>query len=226
MKKELREKAIKLRVEDEFSYSEIKKQLGVSKSTLSYWLRDYPLSEKKIKELRRRGWEKGEASRERYRNTMREKVKRLEEEIYKKELNFFSCLSEESLYVAGLMLYLAEGGKRGRYRISLANTDPKIIVFFRDWLVRFLKVRRGDIKYQLHLYESMDVAKETKFWKNTLCIKKEQLYKSQVRKLNKNSFSYTYSHGHGTCSLYISGRDRKVKIMMAIKAFLDRSLRV
>ena len=74
----LREKAVKLRTERELSYSEIKKRLGVSKSTLSYWLKDFPLSEEKIVQLKRLGWKKGEASRERFRNTMAGKRKKLD----------------------------------------------------------------------------------------------------------------------------------------------------
>lgn len=35
-----------------YSYSQIKNKLGISKSTLSGWLYDIPLSEKRIRELR------------------------------------------------------------------------------------------------------------------------------------------------------------------------------
>jgi len=45
-----REKALRLRTEKQMSYSQIKKILKVSKSTLSYWLRNYPLTEKNIYE--------------------------------------------------------------------------------------------------------------------------------------------------------------------------------
>ncbi|MBI2639917.1 MAG: helix-turn-helix transcriptional regulator [Candidatus Sungbacteria bacterium] len=41
MKSELREQAVSLRIEEEMSYGEIRKRLGVPKSTLSYWLREY-----------------------------------------------------------------------------------------------------------------------------------------------------------------------------------------
>ena len=58
MNSQLREKAINLRLKEELSYSEIQKRLHVSKSTLSYWLKDYPLTEEKILELRRKGWSK------------------------------------------------------------------------------------------------------------------------------------------------------------------------
>ena len=46
-----KERAIKLRLKG-LSYSQIKEKIGLSKSTLSNWLSAYPLSEKRIRELR------------------------------------------------------------------------------------------------------------------------------------------------------------------------------
>ena len=46
-----REKAIKLRKQGK-SYSQIKTIIGVNKGTLSYWLKDFPLEEKRLRELR------------------------------------------------------------------------------------------------------------------------------------------------------------------------------
>jgi transposase-like protein len=56
MNSQLREQAIKLRTEKDLSYTEIRKRLGITKSSLSYWLREFPLSEERILELRRQGW--------------------------------------------------------------------------------------------------------------------------------------------------------------------------
>lgn len=73
MHSQLRQKAIDLRVAEDLSYGAIHKKLGVAKSTLSYWLKEYPLSRERILELRKLGWTKGEASREKFRATMRER---------------------------------------------------------------------------------------------------------------------------------------------------------
>lgn len=221
MKTQLRQLATKLRVEKELSYSAIKKQLGVSKSTLSYWLKDLPLSENKIKELQKAGWQKSEASRERYRNTMEAKETAKEEKEYQKYLKKFQKLSEDSIFIAGLMLYLAEGDKKVRSRIVLANTDPMIIQFFVKWLVTFLDVDKNNIKVQLHLYEDIDLEKEKDFWHNELEISKNQFYKSSVRKIKPGSFTYKDSIRHGTCSIYVLSVEKKRQVSMAIKAFLD-----
>ena len=222
MNAQLREEVIKLRMKEDLSYTEIRKRLGVPKSTLSYWLREFPLSEERILELRRQGWKKGEASRERFRNTMKRNQELKRREVYKKYQKRLDKISEDAFFVAGLMLYLAEGGKTNYAQISLANTDPKIIKFFIQWLIDFSGVAKKEMKAELHLYENMDIKKEQKFWQKELGFRKNQFYKTQIRKLQKSSFSYKESYRHGTCQIYFPGVEKKRELMMAIQAFLDK----
>lgn len=112
MKTNLRELALKLRIEKELSYTEIRKRLRVSKSTLSYWLREFPLPEDKIIELRKKGWERGESARERFRNRMRAKREVKLREVYLEQKKRLSHVSKDAFLVAGLMLYLGEGDKK------------------------------------------------------------------------------------------------------------------
>lgn len=224
MKSSLRQKAIELRIKENLSYLEIKKRLGVSKSTLSYWLSDFPLSKNRILELRRAGWSKGEASRERFRSTMRDKKDLADKNAYDFEKKNFSHISKDALYIAGLMLYLAEGAKKKESSIVLANTDVKVIKFFIRWLGIFLDIPKENVRIQLHLYENMDIKNEQEFWRKELNLKKEQFYKSSVRLLKPSSFSYSGGNRHGTCSLYAFGVEKRRKIMMAIKAFMDSCL--
>jgi len=221
MKKKLREKAIFLRKEKRMSYGAIKDKLGVPKSTLSYWLKDYPLSKREIETLRRRGWSKGEVSREKYRETMRMKKRVLEQEVYKEEKKEMKEISQESLYIAGLMLYLGEGAKHRDSSLVLANSDPRLIKFFMKWLTTFLNISVSDMRIQLHLYENMNIEEEKRFWSKYLEMPQKNFYKVSVRKLAKGSFSYKHSHSHGTCSLYAFGVANVRKVMMAIKALLD-----
>jgi len=226
MKKELRQLATKLRLEEELSYSEIKKRLGISKSTLSYWMKNLPLSELRIRDLQKIGWQKSEASRERYRNTMRAKREAKDNEVYKKYFDRFNNLTKDTVFVAGLMIYLGEGGKKVSSRIALANTDPNIIRFFIKWGIEFLGIKKEDYRVQLHLYEEMTLEKEMKLWQNILRLSKTQFYKPSIRKVRKSSFTYKDSIRHGTCSLYVFGTDKKRELLMAIKAFVDKYINV
>lgn len=221
MNTKLRQQAVDLRLKENLSYSEIKNRLQVSKSTLSYWLKDYPLSTERILELRRFGWSKGEASREKYRVTMMVKKEAKNKKEYLVQKKNLSKLSTQSYYVAGLMLYLAEGAKKKRGTIVLANTDVRVIKFFMGWMEKFLNVKLSDVRIQLHLYEDMDLAKEKKFWQKSLGLKENQIYKLSVRTIKKSSFSYSESYRHGTCSLYAFGTEKSRKLMMGMRAFID-----
>lgn len=221
MKAILRQKAIELRVKNRLSYGEIRKRIGVPKSTLSYWLQEYPLDESEILELRRGAWLRGETSRERFRNTMRQKREQLENEAYCRQRKNIANIKKESFFVAGLMLYLGEGDKRNRARVGLANTDSAVIQFFVKWLKDFLGIDRRKMRAELHLYENMDIDAEKLFWEKITGFPKKQFYKTQIRKIRKGSFNYQELQRHGTCSIIFHSVEKKREIMMAIKALLD-----
>lgn len=221
MNSQLREQAVKLRIEKNLSYSEIKKRLSVPQSTLSYWLREFPLTEGRIKELQKMGWEKSEAKIERFRAAMKRREKMKYQEVYNEQQRKLANLSKDSFFVAGLMLYLGEGNKKDKYKIALANTDPLIIKFFVKWLTDFLSIPKEEMKFQLHLYENMDIRHEIKFWINELRLKENQLYRPSIRKLRKSSFSYRESYRHGTCDISVCGREKKRELIAAIQALLD-----
>lgn len=224
MKKELREKAIKLRKEERLSYSEIKERLDVAKSTLSYWLRDYPLTEEEIKKRQRQGWENAKAGRERYRNTMRKKKKKKQQAVYERYEKMFADLSDREFLVAGLMLYLGEGTKKKEATVSIINTDFSILNLFIAWMEKFLDVNRKDIKAHLHLYENMDIKEEKRFWQDALDFDESQFYKPSIRKLQENSFSYQDTSRHGTCALYVYGVKERREVIMGMKALVDQQL--
>src|SRR3989344_1381905 len=221
MKAAERDRARELRIKYQLGYSSIAKQVSVSKGTLARWLKDLPLTENRILELRRKNWSKGEAHRERIRETKRKKREDRENKIYLKVKKQFAKISSQALFVAGLMLYHAEGDKKDHYHIGIANTDPQIITFFVWWLQEFMDIPKSRMKVQLHLYESMDLAKERKFWAKETGLPEKQFYKDQVRPLRPGSFSYSESFRHGTCKIYVYGLKESRELMLSIKAFFD-----
>ena len=154
MKVRERELAIQLRVEQKLGYGEISKRLNVPKSTLSAWLKEYPLSEQRILELRREAWSRGESKKERFRETMRKRREERDREVYTRQKARLGKLNKQSLFVAGLMLYLAEGSKKNDYSVVLANTDARLIHFFVWWMQEYLQVKKDSLRIQLHLYEN------------------------------------------------------------------------
>lgn len=193
------------------SYSEIKEKLGVSKSTLSYWLSDLPLSKQRINELRAYSQKRIE----RYRNTMREKREGRWRLVYKKAEIDLGQLSQREMLVAGFFLYWAEGGKTRKSGITLTNTDPSMIRFYLNWL-RMLKVDKAKIKVRLHLYSDMDVQEATAFWSKTLKLEESHFVKPHIKKTLKSNISYR-GFGQGTCNIIVDNRDISEYVLQGLK---------
>ena len=184
------------------SYSMIKERVGVSKSTLSLWLRDMPLPEERIRELR----DFSETRIERTRETKRRKKEvRLHgvREIAKKKIG---TLSEREIFLAGLFLYWGEGGKTEPMATTVSNTDPSVLRFFILWL-ESLGVSRERLKVYVHLYSDMDIEKELEYWSKTLEIPLTQFRKPYIKKSKRSDITYTQNFTHGTCNVIYGNRD-------------------
>jgi len=217
-----REKALALRKEQKMSYSQIKKTLGISKSTLSYWLRDYPLSEKKIKELQRQGWKKGEAAKERFRNTMRRKREERLKNTYEEQKELILPLNKREIFITGLFLYWGEGTKSRRDSLEIANSDPALIKFFIYWLVKILPVPRKKIRIHLHLYSDMSIEREVNYWSKELKIPKRQFTRPYIKENSSKRINHKGSFNHGTCKVRVHDTLLTEKIFMSIKTISDR----
>lgn len=209
-------KAIRLRKQGK-SYSQIKKILKLSKSTLSYWLKDYPLSEQRIKELR--DW--NEKRIENCRKTKQiKREKRLNESFKKAEKDLLPLIKKE-LLIAGLFLYWGEGAKQMDNGLSIANTNPTVIKFSIFWMTQVLKIPKSEIKASLHLYKDMDIRKEHRFWIKETGIPLKQFRKPYI----KNTFTTSIDHTgfkHGTCTIFGGGVRLKEMVMMSIRAIAEK----
>jgi len=212
-----REKALALR-KQEMSYSQIKKILGVSKSTLSLWLRNFPLSPERIRELRA----DNEGRIEKFRETMCQKKEKRLKQFYKEQKELIFPLTKREKFLAGIFLYWGEGSKSQLTRLSVSNTDPSIIKFFIHWLTKSLSVSKEKIKIQLHLYTDMNIKKEINFWSKILNIPLNHFSKPYIKKTSSARINHKGGFGHGTCNATIGNARLSEKILMSIKAIIDR----
>lgn len=208
-------RAIELRREGK-SYSQIKRELQVSKGSLSLWLQRYPLSKEQLRKL----GPENEKRIEKFRNTMRLKRERRWREVYEKEASELLPLSRKELYLAGLFLYWGEGGKTGAATTSLSNTNPKVVKFFLFWLTKILKIPKRKITLRLHFYKDMDTKRETTFWSKTLNIPVSQFKKPYIKDTTLRGLTYK-GFGHGTCNMFVYGRDLIERVLMGIEVVAD-----
>jgi len=204
-------KAIELRKKG-MSYSQIKRELGISKSTLSGWLNSMPLSENRIKEL----GALNPMRIERCRNTkLRHRQERLDG-VYKKVVKDIGLLSKRELFIAGLFLYWGEGGKTKFCSTSMTNTNPDMVRFFIKWLIN-LGVDKRKLKINLHLYSDMNIKKQVKYWSDFLCINECQFRKPYIKNTKLTDITYRNGFGQGTCSVIYDNRDVSEYVLQGIR---------
>lgn len=217
--KALRAEAIKLRLRG-YTFGQIKRELGVAKSTLSGWLRNLPLSEEQLLLLSKNRAISRDIRIERFRQTAKNKwVNRLKGKLLEQEKSLLPLTTKE-LFIAGVFLYWGEGDK-GRNVVSVSNTDPRVINFVLYWMTKILKMPREQIYVRLHLYSDMDSKTETNFWSKILNLPKNQFKPPYIKKTTREGITYK-SFGHGTCNLICFSMVLSEKIAMSIKAISDR----
>ncbi len=213
---EKRRKAIRLRLEG-LPYSDIRKRLRVSKSSLSYWLRGVELSASQRSDIAG-SWVSRRV--ETYRETVRKRILALESQRLAEARTSLGCITSRDLRVAGLFLYLGEGTKVDRWSVCIANSDPEVIKFTVQWLTKVMGVSHDKIRVKVHLYKDMDVPKEVGYWSRTTGIPTQQFTKPYIKKSLLNSLDHK-THGHGTCNIIADNGPLKQKIMAEIRTVME-----
>jgi len=221
----LKNKAIKLR-EKGFSYNLILKKIPVSKSTLSYWLRDVPYVPNE--EVRHR------VKKALLNMAMTRHQQRLmtEKEIKDEANNKFFAITERDLLLFGLGLYLGEGSKMLQ-RVRIINSDPLVIKFAIIWLEKVFNVPKSHLTLTIHLYPDTNVTKAVNYWSKLTGLKLNQFRKTQIDLRKNKSGKKHRKLPYGTAHLEVNGRgDKKLgvylfrKVIFYIDTFLENLLRL
>lgn len=214
-----RQVAIDLRKQGK-TYSEIRKELNISKSTLSDWLSKLPLTSEQFEQLEKSKKNNRVLGIEKIRLTKQKKREERIKAVYENQKVYWGKLSRRELELAGIFLYWGEGNKRLNGSVSLNNTDPKVMKFTLYWFLNGLLVPQEKIKVDLHLYSDMKIKEEISFWCKELNLPLSQFRKPYIKKSKRIDIDQK-GFGHGTCALVVNDVRLKEKVMMSIAALAD-----
>lgn len=159
-KDDLRARARELRLRG-LTYDQIEVELGCSRSSVSLWVRDLPRPQ------RRDPSEQGRlAARKRWEHesAVRDEERRRTKEAARQEVG---PMSDRELFLLGVGLYWAEGGKDKPYdrreNVTFVNSDPGMIKVFLSWL-DLLQVERERLRFCVMIHETADVPGAERYW--------------------------------------------------------------
>lgn len=214
----LKPKAFELR-ENGYSYGQIMKILGVtSKGTLSFWFRDFKLSEEAKKKLENNIKVATERGLFLFNRNRTEKIKKENEELRSVFEFKIGELSERDMFLIGAVLYWGEGYKNFSFKkygyphVALGNSDPLLIKIFMKFLNTTLKIPVERMAGQVNIYPQIKPEEAIDYWHNISKIPKERIYiatavsRASQGKRPKNLLP------HGTFYIRINRRQEFFKI--------------
>lgn len=193
------EEAKKLRREG-CSINEISKILSTAKSNVSVWVRDVKLTSRQAEELRKRGLKKDVIDRRRQTRLDNESSRR--GLIIKNAEKEIDLLTAREIWLIGILLYWAEGGKTQRGLVRFSNGDPHMIKFMMVFFKKICKVPKEKFRGYIHIHPHLDYKEAERYWAAESGIPLGQFFKT-YRKKNKSSKNLRNSLPFGTMDIYI-----------------------
>jgi len=181
--------------------------LGVSKSSVSLWVRDVPHERQQRRPSRNRVPHAQYLA----------KVAEIEE-CNQRGVDCIGVLSDKAFLAAGVALYAGEGSKRDG-KVTFANTNVDMMSFFCAWLRRYFRVDESRLRARVYLHEGLDINAAETFWSDVTGIPRSQFTKPY--RATPDPSIRTTKHEYGCAYVdYHSSRTHR-EIMGLVRALLS-----
>jgi transcriptional regulator with XRE-family HTH domain len=198
----LRARARELRTKNRLSLNEIAERLALPKTTVYYWILDLPLGRP-----RRESPHPGNRD-------MQAKYRRLREAAYERGWAEYNELILVPTFRDFVVLYIAEGYKRCRNAVSIANSDARVMALAASWLRR-LSMRRMNYAVQYHVDQNLDEIRT--FWGEILDA--DPSFIRLQRKSNSNQLKFrTWRCKYGVLTIRVNDTLLRARL----QAWIDR----
>ena len=205
-------KAVELRKQGK-TFSEILKEIPVSKSSLSHWLRDINLTDEQLTRIRYKNDKIKKKFIEYNKLRRREAVKRRENiiEVAKEEIN---KISKRELKLLGIALYWGEGSKCERAgAVKFVNSDSIMIKIMMRWFREICRVPESKFRASFQAYELQNIDTIRTFWSKLTGIPLSQFTAPSLRISKTSKGKRGNILPYGTLQVQISNSALLTKIL-------------
>jgi hypothetical protein len=187
--------------------TEIAARLGVSKSSVSLWVREVEFTP----------LPRPPRGRRRDPNALQRRKRAEIDRLVEEGRARIGRLSEREFLVAGVALYAGEGSK-GDGTVRFVNTDPRMVVLFCAWLRHFYEIDETRLRLALCLHQGLDLSAAMAYWSGLTGIPESQFSKP-YRAVPDPSIRHA-KHVHGCVTVRYSCSATHRSIMGLVGALL------
>ena len=187
--------------------AEIAARLGVSKSSVSLWVRDVEFEPRPPVARGRR----------RAPNALQRRKQAEIDRLLEEGRSRIGRLSEREFVVAGVALYAGEGSK-GDGRVRFVNSDPRMVALFCSWLRHFYEIDETRLRLSLYLHQGLDLSAAIAYWSALTGIPESQ-FRKPYRAVPDPSIRRA-KHVHGCITVSYSCSTTHRSIMGLVSALL------
>ncbi|MBI2574116.1 MAG: hypothetical protein HYV78_01850 [Candidatus Wildermuthbacteria bacterium] len=188
--------------------NKIQRKLGVSKSSISVWVRKVELTEHQKEKIHKGRFTRAVIERTRQTRLRNEDARR--QTIINVAKEDLQKISSRELFLIGISLYWGEGGKTGGI-VRFSNSDPKMIRVMMRFFRILCGVSEKKFRGYIHIHPHLDHIEARKYWSQISGIPENQFYKtyripSKASKQKKDSLPF------GTFNIYICNKELLLKL--------------
>lgn len=210
-----RNKAIKLRRRGR-TFGEILKEVSVSKSTLSYWLRDIALTQKQVSRIQYKN-DKIKEKFIRHNELKKKEANDRKEAIINSAIREIDAISKRDLKLVGVALYWAEGYKGERSTgADFINSDPAMIKLMMRWFREICLVQEDQFRIRIQIHNEANIGEANRFWSELTSIPIDQFTKPYTKTSSTSKRKAGNLVPLGICSIRISD----VKLINRIRGWI------
>ena len=213
IKRDMREKARELRKQG-WSVRDITLELGVSKGSVSMWVRDIELTEEQqtLLKSRQAQW----AGRNQGGKTNRAKA--MQQRIVYQQAGRERARNGNRLHHTGCLLYWCEGAKVKRNSVHFVNSDPNMMLLFMRFLREEMKADEPKFRLQIHCHTQDEIEQHRieKYWLTLLNLPETCLQKTQFK---QGSNTRKKRLENGVCALMVHSTELAMHIYGAIQEY-------
>lgn len=198
------------------SYSDIAKELKVSRASVCGWVKNVRLTEAEKANLQKSLKTKIERGRMKASISIRSRSVFKEKNAYEIAEKEFNKFIKDPLFMLGIGFLAYHGTKKGS-TFQFTNSTPAIIHIMHLWIEKYLGISKTDLKYRLFLALSHKNGDSENFWATSLKIPLSLFHKTYYLRLSsKKGREY-----NGSLSLYIS----RIEVIRKVIAWQKLTMR-